>query len=266
MYGPTGYSPIGHDPFTSFETALDRAHGLENRLDAAQDALAAYGFTSFIYDYTPVPFTHDGDLITPSLLKLRNIDSGMAELWCRGGYYQIDPVQLVAAKTAVPFVWSYAEPEASPLALVMSPKHAPVVSYLKDTRMTCGVTVPIHLSGGDFATFTGIRIDPEGDFGAGLRQHLAEISLIAHLFHSAVSTEFDAKTRTCQHVRLTPREIECLRLTARGMTAKEIAHKLGRAVGTINLHLTLAIKKLGAKNRVQAIARAAHYRLLDGAC
>ncbi len=46
-----------HDPFTGFETALDRAHGLENRLDAAQDALAAYGFTSVIYDYTPVPFS-----------------------------------------------------------------------------------------------------------------------------------------------------------------------------------------------------------------
>jgi LuxR family transcriptional regulator len=67
-------------------------------------------------------------------------------------------------------------------------------------------------------------------------------------------------------VKLTAREIECLRLTAQGLTAKQIAHKLGRAVGTVNLHLNLAIKKLGAKNRVQAIARAAHYRLLDGAC
>lgn len=263
---PSMYSPTGRDPFIGFETALDRAPGLENRLDTAQEALAAYGFTSFIYDYTPVPFTHDGELITPSLLKMRNIEAGMAELWCRGGYYQIDPVQLVAARSAVSFVWSYAEPEGSALAEVMAPKHAPVVSYLKDTRMTCGVTVPIHLSGGDFATFTGIRIDPEGDFGAGVRQHLAAISLIAHIFHSAVYAEFDAKTRTCQHVKLTPREIECLRFTAQGMTAKEIAHKLGRAVGTINLHLTLAIKKLGAKNRVQAIARASHYRMLDGAC
>jgi LuxR family transcriptional regulator len=249
-----------------FETALDRAHGLENRLDVAQDALAAYGFTSVIYDYTPVPFAHDGELITPSLLKLRNIEANMADLWCRGGYYQIDPVQLVAAKSAIPFVWSYAAPEDSPLARVIAPRHAPVVSYLKDTRMTCGVTVPIHLSGGDFATFTGIRIDPEGDFGAGLRQHLAAISLIGHIFHSTVYPDFDPRIRTCQHVKLTAREIECLRLTAQGMTAKQVAHKLGRAVGTVNLHLNLAIKKLGAKNRVQAIARAAHYRLLDGAC
>ena len=259
-------NPVGHDPFSGFETALDRAHGLENRLDAAQDALAAFGFTSVIYDYTPVPFAHDGALITPSLLKLRNIEANMPDLWCRGGYYQIDPVQLVAAKSSAPFVWSYAHPEGSPLARVMGPKHAPVVTYLKDTRMTCGATVPIHLSGGDFATFTGIRIDPDGDFDAGLRPHLAAISLIGHIFHNAVYADFGPELRTCQHVRLTARERECLRLTAQGMTAKQIAHKLGRAVGTVNLHLNLAIRKLGAKNRVQAIARAAHYRLLDGAC
>jgi LuxR family transcriptional regulator len=254
------------DPFTGFEAALDRASGLESRLDAAQDALAAFGFTSFIYDYTPVPFAHDGELITPSLLKLRNIDANMADLWCRGGYYQIDPVQWVAARSATPFVWSYAHPEGSPLEQVMAPKHAPVVSYLKDTRMTCGVTVPIRLSGGDFATFTGIRIDPEGDFGAGVRPHLAEISLIGHIFHNAVYADFSPEMKACQHVRLTARERECLRLTAQGLTAKQIAHRLERAVGTVNLHLNLAIRKLGAKNRAQAIARAAHYRLLDGAC
>ena len=249
-----------------FETALDRAHGLETRLDAAQAALAAFGFTSIVYDYTPVPFAHDGELITPSLLKLRNIEANMADLWCRGGYYQIDPVQLVAAKSSAPFVWSYAKPEGSAIGQVMTQKHAPVVSYLKDTRMTCGVTVPIHLSGGDFATFTGIRIDPEGDFGEVVREHLAAITLIGHVFHNAVYAEFDRRMKTCQHVRLTARELECLRLTAQGLTAKQIAHRLGRAVGTVNLHLNLAIRKLGARNRVQAIARAAHYHLLDGAC
>ena len=72
---PTGASLAG------FETALDRAHGLENRLDAVQTALAAFGFTSVIYDYAPVPVSHDGELITPTLLKLRNIEPEMAELW-----------------------------------------------------------------------------------------------------------------------------------------------------------------------------------------
>src|SRR6185436_4601473 len=178
------------DILAGFETDLDQAHGLENRLDAAQAALAAFGFTSVIYDYTPVPFAHDGELITPSLLKLRNIEANMPDLWCRGGYYQIDPVQLLAARSSAPFVWSYVEPENGPLAGIMTSRHAPVVSYLKDTRMTCGVTVPIHLSGGDFATFTGIRIDPEGDFCKAVHQHLAAITLVGHIFHNAVYADF----------------------------------------------------------------------------
>ncbi|WP_245319549.1 autoinducer binding domain-containing protein [Mesorhizobium temperatum] len=41
-----------------------------------------------------------------------------------------------------------------------------MISYLLDTRMTCGVTVPIRLAGGDLATFTAIRADPETGFEA----------------------------------------------------------------------------------------------------
>ena len=69
-----------------------------------------------------------------------------------------------------------------------------------------------------------------------------------------------------RHVRLSPRERECLKLCAQGLTAKQIAYRLDRSPATVMLHLKSATRKLGARNRVQAVARAAHYRLLDGAC
>ncbi|NMC26232.1 MAG: response regulator transcription factor, partial [Serratia sp.] len=50
---------------------------------------------------------------------------------------------------------------------------------------------------------------------------------------------------------------------AQGLTAKEIARKLCRSVATVTLHLNTATRKLGASNRVQAVVRAMHYRLLD---
>jgi LuxR family transcriptional regulator len=46
------------------------------------------------------------------------------------------------------------------------------------------------------------------------------------------------------------------------MTSGEIAERLQRSQATINLHLTSAMHKLGARNRVQAVVRAVHYRLL----
>ena len=54
-----------------------------------------------------------------------------------------------------------------------------------------------------------------------------------------------------------------LALSAEGLTAREIAQHLNRSVATVTLHLNSAMQKLGAKNRVQAVVRAVHYRLLD---
>lgn len=51
---------------------------------------------------------------------------------------------------------------------------------------------------------------------------------------------------------LTPREKEVLRLVARGMRNKTIAHELGLSEHTIKLHLHHVITKIGVRNRTQA--------------
>ena len=50
-----------------------------------------------------------------------------------------------------------------------------------------------------------------------------------------------------------------------GRTTKEIAGQLSRSAATVTLHLENAARKLGARNRAQAVARAAHYHVLEGA-
>jgi two-component system nitrate/nitrite response regulator NarL len=52
---------------------------------------------------------------------------------------------------------------------------------------------------------------------------------------------------------LTPREIEVVRLLARGLSNKAIAHKLGIADITGRLHLRNAFRKMGAGNRADAV-------------
>jgi DNA-binding NarL/FixJ family response regulator len=52
---------------------------------------------------------------------------------------------------------------------------------------------------------------------------------------------------------LTPREIEVLHLLVRGMADKAIAHELGIAAITVRLHLRNVFRKLGARNRVDAV-------------
>jgi DNA-binding NarL/FixJ family response regulator len=55
---------------------------------------------------------------------------------------------------------------------------------------------------------------------------------------------------------LTPREVQILRLVARGETNREIASSLILAVGTIKVHVEHILVKLGVNDRTQAAVRA----------
>jgi DNA-binding NarL/FixJ family response regulator len=61
---------------------------------------------------------------------------------------------------------------------------------------------------------------------------------------------------------LTPRETEVLRLMAAAYTNREIAEALGAAEGTVKIHVSNVLSKLGARDRTQAVLRSLELRLL----
>lgn len=236
-------------------------NGLDNAFAALFDQTQTLGFDAVIYDYTPVPRSLEGELITPSLLRMHNVPDDMRQRWCDQGYYQVDPVQHCALESCAPFVWSYQRPDYTSLRGRLNDQHKPVTHYMRDHDMPCGATVPLHLPQGGFVTLTGILTTPHQE--RDVIDNLAQLTFIAHRFQESAFPLFDASMLTCRHVKLSNRERECLTWSAEGLTAKEIARKLHRSVATVTLHLNTAAKKLGASNRVQAVVRALHYRLLD---
>jgi EAL domain-containing protein (putative c-di-GMP-specific phosphodiesterase class I)/DNA-binding CsgD family transcriptional regulator len=58
-------------------------------------------------------------------------------------------------------------------------------------------------------------------------------------------------------VQLSPRQIEVMQLLSEGYAVKQIARHLDLGVGTVKVHLSLAYSALGARNRIDAIRRAA---------
>ncbi|MBI3724767.1 response regulator transcription factor [bacterium] len=55
---------------------------------------------------------------------------------------------------------------------------------------------------------------------------------------------------------LTPREVEALGLLARGLSNKEIAHRLGISEHTAKFHVNAILGKLGVQSRLEAVVRA----------
>jgi DNA-binding NarL/FixJ family response regulator len=61
---------------------------------------------------------------------------------------------------------------------------------------------------------------------------------------------------------LTPRETEVMRLVAGGYSNREIGEALGTAEGTVKVHVSSILSKLGVRDRVQAVLRVLEAGLL----
>ncbi|MEE1920802.1 LuxR family transcriptional regulator [Pseudomonas sp. 148P] len=245
-----------------FKDRLLSGRSLDEQMDIVAELAAELGFDALAYDYAAVPLDHVGTVLTPPVVSLRNTPGDWEELWCSEGYYQLDPVQHLAISSISPFVWSYRPQDETVLQRHLDRRHAPVSSYLQDAQLAHGATIPIHLPRGGVATLTGLRSHTREPDMAEVHHVLADFSLLAHTLQEAAYPLL-LKESANKAIHLTRRELECLRWAAEGLTAGQIAEHLHRSLATISLHLTSAMHKLGAKNRVQAVARAVHYRLLD---
>jgi DNA-binding CsgD family transcriptional regulator len=60
---------------------------------------------------------------------------------------------------------------------------------------------------------------------------------------------------------LTPRELEVLGTIGEGLTNKAIARRLGISLHTVKFHVESLFRKLGARTRTEALAKAAERRV-----
>ena len=82
----------------------------------------------------------------------------------------------------------------------------------------------------------------------------------AHLLQSL--TRERERQATLSEDQLTPREQAVLRLVAQGQTNRAIARTLNVSVGTVKLHVSQIIAKLGVSDRTQAAVRAVELGLV----
>jgi DNA-binding CsgD family transcriptional regulator len=113
--------------------------------------------------------------------------------------------------------------------------------------------VPAERGNGAMALFTEpCHLDDE----AICRAHLACFELYQAEIRSAPESAAGLPV-------LSKRELECLKLTADGLTSEEIAGRLGLSVHTANQYLANTTQKLNAVNRMHAVAKALRSGLFE---
>ncbi|MGI9377547.1 MAG: response regulator transcription factor [Tsuneonella suprasediminis] len=120
-----------------------------------------------------------------------------------------------------------------------------------------GIAVPVqdHVSGPGLVALIGVGIDAVRSV---VRDHGPSLSWAATDIHmAALDTVRAGRTDA-----LTGREMECLRMSAEGLTVVATAQALGIAGRTVEFHLRNAVEKLGATSKVNAVAIAASRGLL----
>jgi DNA-binding NarL/FixJ family response regulator len=106
------------------------------------------------------------------------------------------------------------------------------------------------------------------EVGEAIRQAAAGEVLIAPAaltrMMAAIRTRREREARSGAHrERLSPREVDVLRLLAEGLDSRGMADRLGVGVATVRTHASAVLAKLGAHSRLEAVAIAKRLGILD---
>ena len=124
------------------------------------------------------------------------------------------------------------------------------------------VTYPVFDRKGGLETTVSIEIDPEKQAADFLKQkkHIESIEKKLQKFQEKERLE---NNRHTLQTDLTGREIEVLRLMARGATNTEISRTLSISPHTVKSHVVHIFNKLGVNHRTQAAVWATRHKIVE---
>ena len=119
------------------------------------------------------------------------------------------------------------------------------------------IVVPVHLPFGQIAAFSFSPLEPDRtDLAQEFAEHADLLDLYTRRFVCSYVKVCTKHSLVRADVRLSKREVECLRWAALGKTDQEIATIISRSCATIRFHIHNAAIKLDAVNRSQTLFKA----------
>lgn len=188
-----------------------------------------------------------------SPVQLSDFPAEWIELLAQADYYVHDPVLVASEKSVAPFAWA-----DLPRLITMTRQHKRYMATAEASGLGQGYTVPIHVPGQasglcSFVTGTGARLPSESLPAA---QYLACFAFEAARRLAVTRPDPDDGGIP----RLTPRQLDCVVLAAKGKSNWVAGQLLGLSPGTIHKYLESAKRRYGVSSRTELVVRA----LYDG--
>lgn len=117
------------------------------------------------------------------------------------------------------------------------------------------IVAPAYLPGGVIGAVVWASPDAGLDVAGVFGTHAADLHALALRFVATYADEMHGTAAA--PVRLTRREIQCLKWAAAGKTDQQIGEIVSISLPTVRFHITNAARKLRVAGRSQAISRAA---------
>jgi|SRR5215470_5433225 len=222
---------------------IDQASTTEAVLEIFENAIAEFGAHYFGIHFLPRP----EDRLEDVSMAWR-VPQEWRDLYSRENFCQIDPAIRHARRTVLPFDWA-----SAPYNPETEPQMGEVIERARDLNVHKSITVPIPSPRG----IIGVVGAAGPDFDERDAYKPVVHSIALHAFHRL---EQLIGRRLRRNARLTERECEVLAWVSEGKTAWDIGCILSVSQRTVEWHLRKAYKKLGATNRVQALALLANTR------
>lgn len=229
-----------------FIEASNRAESAPELVELFQSAIGDYGYENVIVaeicgtDIMGLPI-----LICPE---------GYPEYYFDSKFHEIDPVLPLAMTAKQPCHWNDIGK-----SIGLSGKQHDFFEECNEAGVADGISVPIRGPRGNM-TLVSLSCRERNPDASHYADHL---NLLSVQFDTVRWRLLNPDAVLEQPIELTPRERECLRWCKAGKSAWETSQILGIAERTAQFHVSNAMAKLGAPNRITAVVMAIQRGLLS---
>ncbi len=170
--------------------------------------------------------------------------------------HHIDPTFAHCVGKSIPLIWS---PE-----IFASREQKEMYEEACGYGIRSGVAFPIHGARGELGIMCLVSKEkPSRSLQLEAMQCIPELSCLRdYVFESSLQFIMHS-ARAREHIRITSRELECLKWSAVGKSSWEIGYLLNCTEATVNFHFSNIRRKFNTHSRQQAVVRAINLGLIN---